>query len=176
MTIRRRPSAASRASATGVPATTMWIFVAALLDELEASLCVDLDRVFATGISNGGMFVHRLGCDLPDRFAAIAPVAGTIAKGFNCAPGSSPKISMINIYATQDTIGTVRRLAGERRFHVHPDLAGPGCVGCCGIAGVQRRVQPLPDVEGWCPGPRVHPTCELRYRGRGGGLRLEWRS
>ena len=78
-------------------------FVAALLDELEASLCVDLDRVFATGISNGGMFVHRLGCDLPDRFAAIAPVAGTIAKGFNCAPGSSQKISMINIYATRDT-------------------------------------------------------------------------
>ena len=78
-------------------------FVAALLDELEASLCVDLDRVFTTGISNGGMFVHRLGCDLPDRFAAIAPVAGTIAKGFNCAPGSSQKISMINIYATRDT-------------------------------------------------------------------------
>jgi beta-galactosidase len=78
-------------------------FIAALLDELEASLCVDRDRVFATGISNGGMFVHRLGCDLPDRFAAIAPVAGTIAKGFNCAPGPSPKISMINIYATRDT-------------------------------------------------------------------------
>jgi len=50
------------------------------------------------------MFVHRLGCDLPDRFAAIAPVAGTIAKGFNCAPGSSPKISMINIYATNDRV------------------------------------------------------------------------
>jgi poly(3-hydroxybutyrate) depolymerase len=30
-------------------------------------------------------------------------VAGTIAKGFNCAPGPSPKISMINIYATRDT-------------------------------------------------------------------------
>ncbi len=27
-------------------------FIAALLDELEASLCVDLDRVFATGISS----------------------------------------------------------------------------------------------------------------------------
>jgi polyhydroxybutyrate depolymerase len=71
-------------------------FIAALLDELEATLCVDLDRVFAAGTSNGGMFVHRLGCDLPDRFAAVAPIAGTIAKGFNCAPRSSPKISMIN--------------------------------------------------------------------------------
>jgi polyhydroxybutyrate depolymerase len=77
-------------------------FVAALLDELEGTLCIDLDRVFAQGTSNGAMLVHRLGCDLPDRFAAIAPVAGTIAKGFNCAPGSSPKISMINIYGTKD--------------------------------------------------------------------------
>ena len=78
-------------------------FIVSLLDELEATLCIDLDRVFATGISNGGMFVHRLGCDLPDRFAAIAPVAGTIARGFNCAPGPSPAISMMNIYATRDT-------------------------------------------------------------------------
>jgi polyhydroxybutyrate depolymerase len=78
-------------------------FVAALLDEIEATLCVDLDRVFATGMSNGAMFVHRLGCDLSDRFAAIAPTGGTLARGFNCAPDSSPKISMMNIYGTRDT-------------------------------------------------------------------------
>jgi len=77
-------------------------FVVALLDEVEASLCVDLDRVFATGMSNGGMFVHRLGCDLSERFAAIAPVGGTIARGFNCAPAALPKISMINFHGTRD--------------------------------------------------------------------------
>jgi polyhydroxybutyrate depolymerase len=78
-------------------------FIERLLDELETVLCIDRNRVFATGISNGGMFVHRLGCDLPARFAAIAPVAGTLAKGFICAPGPEPKTSMINIYATNDT-------------------------------------------------------------------------
>jgi polyhydroxybutyrate depolymerase len=78
-------------------------FVAALFDVLEAELCIDRNRVFAHGMSNGAMFVHRLGCVLSDRFAAIAPTAGTIAKGFNCAPGSSAKISMINIYGTRDT-------------------------------------------------------------------------
>jgi len=77
-------------------------FIEALLDEIEGSLCIDRDRVFATGIRNGGMFVHRLGCDLPHRFAAIAPVAGTIAKGFNCAPSSDHEVSMMNIYATRD--------------------------------------------------------------------------
>ncbi len=77
-------------------------FIEALLDKLESNLCIDRDRVFATGISNGGMFVHRLGCDLPGRFAAIAPVAGTLAKGFNCAPGPETPMSMMNIYATAD--------------------------------------------------------------------------
>ena len=52
------------------------------------------------------MFVHRLGCDLSDRFAAIAPVAGTIARGFNCAPGGAAKSWMMNFYGTNDT--TVR--------------------------------------------------------------------
>jgi len=77
-------------------------FIEALLDKLETTLCIDRDRVFATGISNGGMFVHRLGCELPGRFAAIAPVAGTLAKGFNCAPGPETPMSMMNIYATND--------------------------------------------------------------------------
>ena len=77
-------------------------FIEALLDELESTLCIDLDRVYATGVSNGGMFVHRLGCDIPERFAAIAPVAGTIARGFNCASGSRQPLAMMNIYATKD--------------------------------------------------------------------------
>jgi polyhydroxybutyrate depolymerase len=77
-------------------------FIVALLDKLETTLCVDRDRVFATGMSNGAMFVHRLGCEIPERFAAIAPTGGTLAKGFSCAPGGDPPISMINIYGTRD--------------------------------------------------------------------------
>ena len=81
-------------------------FIDALLNRLETELCVDRDRIYATGMSNGGMLVHRLGCDLAARFAAIAPVAGTLARGFNCAPLSSPPISVMHIYGTQD--GVVR--------------------------------------------------------------------
>ncbi len=51
-------------------------FVGDLLDTLEADLCVDPARVFSTGISNGAMMSVRLGCDLSDRIASIAPVAG----------------------------------------------------------------------------------------------------
>ncbi len=46
---------------------------------LEPSLNVDSKRVFATGISNGGMMCYRLAAELSDRIAAIAPVAGAMA-------------------------------------------------------------------------------------------------
>ena len=77
-------------------------FIEALLDELEQTLCVDLDRTYATGMSNGAMFVHRLGCAMPERFAAIAPVGGTLARGFNCAPNASTPLSMMIIYGSED--------------------------------------------------------------------------
>jgi polyhydroxybutyrate depolymerase len=50
-----------------------------VLDDLPTCLAVDPKRVYATGISNGGMMCYRLASEMSDRIAAIAPVAGTIA-------------------------------------------------------------------------------------------------
>jgi len=77
-------------------------FIEQILDDVESNLCIDRKRVYATGMSNGGMFVHRLGCDLGNRFAAIAPVAGTLARGFNCAPDNSNQVSILNIHGSLD--------------------------------------------------------------------------
>lgn len=51
-------------------------FVDELLDALEAQLCADPARVYATGFSNGAGMAVRLACNLSDRIAAIGPVAG----------------------------------------------------------------------------------------------------
>lgn len=51
-------------------------FVAALLDDLARRTPVDATRVYATGLSNGAMMSYYLAGRLPDRIAAIAPVAG----------------------------------------------------------------------------------------------------
>lgn len=53
-------------------------FIKALLERLMREHPVDPARVYATGISNGGMMTHRLGMALPERFAAIAPVVATL--------------------------------------------------------------------------------------------------
>ncbi|MCE0523940.1 MAG: dienelactone hydrolase family protein [Methylacidiphilales bacterium] len=47
-----------------------------LLDEVCAKYRVDPDRIYLTGISGGGDAVWSLALEYPDRFAAIAPIAG----------------------------------------------------------------------------------------------------
>ncbi len=54
-------------------------YIGKLLDDLSTAVNVDQKRVYACGISNGGMMCYRLAAELSDRIAAIAPVAGTIA-------------------------------------------------------------------------------------------------
>ena len=44
-------------------------FVAALLDDLQATVAIDRARVYATGISNGGMMAYEVACALADRIA-----------------------------------------------------------------------------------------------------------
>jgi len=54
-------------------------FVGAILNELPKLVYVDPERVYATGISNGGMMCYRLAAELSQRIAAIAPVSGTVS-------------------------------------------------------------------------------------------------
>lgn len=53
-------------------------FIASVLDAVDAEVRIDRERVYVTGASNGGMMAHRLAIDLPDRFAAAAPVMAQI--------------------------------------------------------------------------------------------------
>ncbi len=58
------------------PSTADVGFFEDLLDHVEATVCVDRARVYATGLSNGAFMSSLLGCLLPERIAAVAPVAG----------------------------------------------------------------------------------------------------
>ena len=56
-----------------------WPFVTTLLDTLEADLCLDTSRVYATGLSNGAMMTSLVGCVMADRFAAVAAESEALA-------------------------------------------------------------------------------------------------
>lgn len=51
-------------------------FFDAMVEYLAASVCVDENRIFATGHSSGGFFSNTLGCARGDVLRAIAPVSG----------------------------------------------------------------------------------------------------
>lgn len=76
-------------------------FIGKLLDDLAAVVKVDEKRVYACGMSNGGMMCYRLAAELSDRIAAIAPVAGTIA-----IEESKPKrpVPVIHFHGSKDNI------------------------------------------------------------------------
>src|SRR4051812_41130576 len=72
----------------------------ALLPTALTAACVDATHVFATGVSNGGGFAARVGCELP--VAAIAPVAGGYRALDPCP--SSARTSVLEIHGTADTV------------------------------------------------------------------------
>ncbi len=74
-------------------------FVRELVKRLQATHLIDARRVYAVGMSNGGMFAHRLGCEAADVFAAVASVAGT-DNTKACAP--SRPIPVLHIHAKDD--------------------------------------------------------------------------
>jgi polyhydroxybutyrate depolymerase len=76
-------------------------FVKDILAAASDKLCVDTHRVFATGMSNGGFLSNRIGCELADRFAAVAPVAGVTGVA-TCTP--SRPMPLIHFHGTADTL------------------------------------------------------------------------
>lgn len=74
-------------------------FVRQIITNIEGQMNIDRNRIFATGMSNGGMMSHRLACDMADVFRAVASVAGT-DNTQECHPTRS--IAVMNIHAMND--------------------------------------------------------------------------
>ncbi len=80
-------------------------FTRRVIDDLGARGCIDLGRVYATGMSNGGVMSHRLACEAADVIAAVAPSAGQLALDpSECTPARP--IPLIHFHGVNDTIAT----------------------------------------------------------------------
>ena len=88
-------------------------FVRQLLAQLQRQLKLDPQRIYATGMSNGGMMAHRLACEMADVFKGIAAVAGT-DNTTSCAPARP--ISVLVIHAKDDMHVLFNGGAGEGAF------------------------------------------------------------
>jgi polyhydroxybutyrate depolymerase len=120
-------------------------FIAALIDSLSEQYSVDRSRVYVTGISNGGHMSHRLGVELSDRIAAIAPVAASMPLSVSKSPAPSKPPGVIQFFGTEDR---------------HNYWAGGGRAGGLALS--------VPDVMTWWGGanhcaakPKVDPMPDL---------------
>ena len=74
-------------------------FIRHVLDNAEATLCIDENRVFVTGLSNGAFMTSVIACAMANRFAAASPVAG-IRSVEGCDPSRS--VPVIAFHGTAD--------------------------------------------------------------------------
>jgi polyhydroxybutyrate depolymerase len=128
------------ASANGIDDVA---FVRALIEDLGRAARIDRRRIFATGISNGGMMAYRVAAEASDLVAAVASVSGTleveVAGGTRPMPvlhfhgtddkfipfegGRGPRSLATGMHASvEHTIGTWVKVDGCRRDPVREEL------------------------------------------------------
>lgn len=79
-------------------------YVNALLEVLLKQYRIDPARMYATGLSRGGFFCQRLAAELPEKFAAIASVGGTLPDSVAYFHKKHTAIPMMIIHGTADEI------------------------------------------------------------------------
>lgn len=97
-------------------------FVTNLLTYLQAHLCIDTRRVYATGFSNGAGMTSLLACRLAQRITAFAMVSGSYySYSGGCLPGRP--VPVLEIHGTGDGIVPY---AGRAVTHLLPVTAWLG--------------------------------------------------
>ena len=83
----------------GRPSPDDVAYLTGLVDQVGASQCVDLNRVFVDGMSNGAFMTSLLACERPKVFAAAVMVAG-LQFPDGCASG--PPVPVMAMHGTDD--------------------------------------------------------------------------
>jgi polyhydroxybutyrate depolymerase len=125
-------------------------FFRALIEYLVSKHPIDSNRVFVTGISNGGLMSFRLACSLPDKIRAIAPVTASIPSAILPLCRSESTVSLALFNGTDDPLvpyygGQITVFRKQRGEVISTDetiriwLARNGCA-------PEPRVTTLPDL------------------------------
>ncbi len=85
-------------------------FLGELLDTIEAETCIDTERVYAMGLSNGAFMSSRLACRMSDRIAAVGVVAGVMVWD-DCTPDRP--VPVLAIHGDSDGIVSFDGAVGE---------------------------------------------------------------
>lgn len=79
-------------------------FVKSMISELSKQLNIDTHRIYATGMSNGGMMAYRLACEMTQTFVAIAPVSSAFTVELKSVCKPSGAIPVLIMHGTTDPL------------------------------------------------------------------------
>ncbi|MBN1411293.1 MAG: hypothetical protein JW969_10660 [Spirochaetales bacterium] len=79
-------------------------FISALMDDVIKNYSIDKQRIYVTGFSNGASMTFRIGRELSDRIAAIAPVAGC---DWLDSPEIKSPLSILYLTGTEDPLNPI---------------------------------------------------------------------
>ena len=79
-------------------------FISKMIDNIAEDFVIDLDRVYACGMSNGGYMAYRLACELSNKIAAFGSVTGNfMLDAINCEEHTR-EIPIIHFHGTADGV------------------------------------------------------------------------
>lgn len=79
-------------------------FTEGMIEELSSEFNIDQDRVYATGMSNGGFMSFLLACQLSEKIAAIASVTGSMTPSTYNNCNSQHPTPVLYIHGTSDGV------------------------------------------------------------------------
>lgn len=101
-----------------------------MIDEVISKYKIDTDRIYLTGLSMGGIGTWNMALQFPDKFAAIAPVCGSVD------PDKVEKLKNLPIWAfhgandidvpmyqEQKAVDILKACGGNIKYTVYPDIA-----------------------------------------------------
>lgn len=96
-------------------------FIKDIVRKVESEMNIDKARIYACGLSEGGLISQRLACEAPDVFAAVASLGANFVADSGISP--SKPFSIMYILGTSDPFmpfkgGDIRILFGKSRGKV----------------------------------------------------------
>lgn len=79
-------------------------FIDVLIDSIAANYNIDLDRIYACGMSNGGYMAYELACELSNKITAFGSVTGNFMLNSNQVCDQDRDIPIIHIHGTADEV------------------------------------------------------------------------
>ena len=107
----------------------LWYSINNMIDEVTAKYNIDPDRIYLTGLSLGGIGTWSTALQFPDKFAAIAPVCGSVdpdkvekLKNLPIWAFHGAKDTVVSMDQEQKAVDVLKSCGGNIKYTVYPDV------------------------------------------------------